>query len=139
MAIRRATADDAVAMAKIDKLVFSIPWSTTAFKTEFDYEGAVYFIAEADGKTIGYAGMRAVDGIGDITNIAVHPDYRRMGIGSRLVKSLIDEKLSAYTLEVRKSNEAAIRLYESFGFYPEGIRKGYYQDDHEDAVIMWKR
>ena len=139
MAIRRATADDASVMAGLDRIIFSIPWSELAFKTEFDYEGSRYFIYESEGKAVGYAGMRVLDDIGEITNIAVHPDYRRRGIGSELVKSLIAEGLRGYTLEVRESNKAAIAMYESFGFVPEGYRKGYYSDNHEDAVIMWLR
>ena len=139
MAIRRATADDAPLMALLDKKVFAIPWSVNAFRAEFDFDGAVYFISEEDGNVNGYAGMRVLDDIGEITNIAVHPDYRRRGIGSELVKSLIAEGLRGYTLEVRESNKAAIAMYESFGFVPEGYRKGYYSDNHEDAVIMWLR
>jgi len=93
------------------------------------------------GLLIGYAGLWAIEDEGHITNVAVHPDYRRMHLGSILVDMLIAqtrlEGLKRFTLEVRVSNQAAIALYEKFGFVSAGIRKGYYEDNNEDAMIMW--
>ena len=80
---------------------------------------------------------------GHITNVAVHPEFRHQGIGDQLVSELLSlcekENIDLVTLEVRKSNQNAIKLYEKHGFVAEGIRKAYYQDNKEDAIIMWKR
>ena len=96
-----------------------------------------------DNKVIGFAGLWTIVDEGHITNIAVHPDYRGKGIGSKLVKSLIDNSKDWYindlTLEVRYSNKIAQNLYKKYGFIEEGIRKNYYADNKEDAVIMWRR
>jgi len=93
------------------------------------------------GILVGYAGLWAIEDEGHITNVAVHPDYRRMRLGSILVELLIaqtrEEGLKRFTLEVRVSNQAAISLYEKFGFVSAGLRKGYYEDNNEDAMIMW--
>ena len=88
-----------------------------------------------------YAGLWTIMDEGHITNIAVDPSYRRMGIGSRLMESVIEiaqrSKLRGLTLEVRVSNTEAISMYKRFGFKIEGLRKNYYSDTHEDAFIMW--
>ena len=97
-------------------------------------------MAKADGKTVGYGGMYTVLDEGYITNIGVMPDYRRRGIGAKLVSKLIDysvrNSLSFLSLEVRVSNIAAIKLYDSFGFKEVGKRKNFYSNPKEDALIM---
>mgnify|MGYP005811059435 FL=1 len=103
---------------------------------------AHYFIAREGDEIIGYAGFWNVSGEGDITNIAVDEKYRRKHIGSALLEALIKKaaalKLELLTLEVRRSNIAAQRLYAKYGFEEIGIRKGYYSNNREDALIMTK-
>ncbi len=160
--IRVATAEDIDAMTELDATCFSAPWSRASFEAELTTNQlAWYLVAEemvpkgedtnselnpegeddSVGLIIGYAGLWAIEDEGHITNVAVHPDYRRMHLGHILVEMLIDqtrkEGLKRFTLEVRVSNHAAIALYEQFGFVSAGLRKGYYEDNNEDAMIMW--
>lgn len=127
----------------VEKLSFKIPWSRESFVEEITRNKfAIYISAVLDGMVIGYAGMWGVLDEGHITNIAVHPEFRNMGVGSLLLQGLIDRArerdISRMTLEVRRNNETAQRLYRKFGFEVKGIRKGYYADNGEDALIMWK-
>ena len=112
------------------------------FHDEMQNKLAVYFVAKDNGKCIGYAGFWNVSGEGDITNVAVLPEYRKNGIGSMLIsemiKTAITLKLELLTLEVRKSNIAAQGLYKKYGFDIIGERKRYYSDNGEDAWIMTK-
>ncbi len=117
------------------------PWSRASFETEIDNPLSIFFVARDDetGCMMGYGGMWLMHDVADITNIAVHPDYRREGIGGELLKLLIqiakERNMSAITLEVRESNVPAQKLYESAGFVHCGNRKRYYQGK-EDARIM---
>lgn len=127
----------------VENLSFKVPWSREAFVQEITgNKFAIYISAKYEGKVVGYAGMWSVCGEGHITNIAVHPEYRGIGIGSLLIERLIsiskEQGISCMTLEVRKSNLIAQRLYKKYGFQVSGIRKSYYSDNGEDAVIMWK-
>lgn len=126
----------------IEKDSFAIPWSRKSIEDELKNKLAIYFVALYDDKVVGYAGMWHVVTEGHITNIAVHKDYRKQGIGDKLVKKLIEtaeeKEMIGLTLEVRPSNEAAMRLYKNNGFKLEGVRKEYYEDNKEDAYIMWK-
>jgi len=141
--VRAANKDDVDRMTQLDAICFSSPWSHASFESELTTNPlAWYLIAETpEGKMVGYAGLWAIEDEGHITNVAVHPDYRRKHLGSILVEQLIEttrgEGLKKYTLEVRVTNQAAISLYEKFGFREAGIRKGYYEDNNEDAMIMW--
>jgi len=128
----------------VEKLSFSIPWSRDSFEKEIvDNNLATYLVAKVNEKAVGYIGMWKVLNEGHITNVAVHPEFRHQGIGDQLVSELLSlcekENIDLVTLEVRKSNQNAIKLYEKHGFVAEGIRKAYYQDNKEDAIIMWKR
>lgn len=127
---------------EIEKECFAIPWSRKSVEDELSNKLAIYVVALFNGKVVGYGGMWHVVTEGHITNIAVHKDYRQQGIGDSIVKELIkiaDEKeMIGLTLEVRKSNEPALMLYKNNGFKLEGIRKEYYEDNKEDAYIMWK-
>jgi len=128
----------------VEKLSFSIPWSRDSFEKEIvDNNLAIYLVAKVNEKAVGYIGMWKVLNEGHITNVAVHPEFRHQGIGDQLVSELLSlcekENIDLVTLEVRKSNQNAIKLYEKHGFVAEGIRKAYYQDNKEDAIIMWKR
>ncbi|WP_436513277.1 ribosomal protein S18-alanine N-acetyltransferase [Clostridium thermobutyricum] len=117
-------------------------WSVDELKKELDNKVAKYFIQEIDGKVVGFAGVWVVYDEGQITNIAVHPDYRRRGIATKLLEDMIEHlktlDCSIITLEVRKSNTKAYDLYSSLGFTDEGVRKRFYKDG-EDAIIMWYR
>ena len=128
------------AIMEVEHESFTIPWSRKMLSDELANKSAYYLAAVADGKAVGYAGMWLVCDEGHITNIAVHPAYRRQGAGRMLLAALLAEgerrDLALLTLEVRKSNAPAISLYRSLGFEPVGVRKGYYADTQEDAVLM---
>lgn len=141
--IRMATPGDIEAMTALDAICFTSPWSRASFEAELTTNRLAWYLVAEDqtGKLIGYAGLWAIEDEGHITNVAVHPDYRRKHLGSILVDTLIgetkNEGLKRFTLEVRASNQAAISLYEKFDFVSAGVRKGYYEDNNEDAIIMW--
>ena len=129
---------------EIENLSFKIPWSRNAFMDELTRnESAIYKVAMYGKKVVGYAGMWKVFDEGHITNIAVHPEFRKSGVGSRLLESMLEtareQGIVAMTLEVRKSNVAAQHLYHKYGFRTEGERRRYYADNGEDALIMWKQ
>ena len=130
-------------VVEVENATFHIPWTKEDFEREIKENNmAVYKVALVDGKPVGYAGMWHIVNEGHITNVAVHEDYRKMGIGEKLIDALFDvayeREMIGLTLEVRISNMAAQKLYTKKGFKPEGFRKNYYQDTKEDAVIMWK-
>ncbi|WP_333859451.1 ribosomal protein S18-alanine N-acetyltransferase [Clostridium sp.] len=127
----------------IDTLCFPVPWSRESFKREIEGNTlARYVIAKSSETIVGYAGMWLILDEAHITTIAVHPKYRRIGAGNLLLESLIEickiESINSMTLEVRKSNITAQKLYKKHGFIESGIRKAYYGDNKEDAIIMWK-
>lgn len=130
---------------ELSKNSFHVPWSLESIQQEVSNKLARYTVAidESTNKVIGFAGMWIIAGEGNITNIAVDSDFKRLGIGYNLLLSLFDickkENCPDLTLEVRVSNIAAQKLYEKAGFINEGIRKRYYEDNGEDAIIMWKR
>ena len=122
---------------------FTTPWTKESFRVEIQENGlAQYFIAEIDGKVVGYGGIWLILDEGHITNVAVGKEYRGLGVGNKLVEALIlyckEKNITNMTLEVRESNLVAQNLYKKYGFLEYGIRPNYYADDHEDAVIMWK-
>ena len=126
----------------LEKLCFPVPWSKDAFRMEVEKnQCARYYIVRMNNQLIGYGGMWLILDEAHITNIAVHPEHRRRGVGRLLMETLMKEavilKMERMTLEVRVSNKAAISLYKSLGFEEGGIRKGYYSNDREDALIMW--
>lgn len=122
-------------------------WSYDSFLTELNNQISSYRCALVDDKSalqnkcVGYMGIWKIMDEAHVTNLSVHPDYRNQKIAHRLLLDSIDEcykeKIKFITLEVRVSNEKAIHLYEKFGFKSLGIRKKYYQDNNEDALIMW--
>lgn len=119
---------------------FKNPWSLRSIEEMIAGPASYNLIAEDEGQVVGYIGILAAADEADITNVAVRPDYRRQHIGTRLLTSLLqlakEEGINCIYLEVRRSNEAARFLYEKAGFAPVGVRKGYYHNPKEDAVIM---
>lgn len=128
---------------EISSLSFSIPWSKSSYIQELTNPVAKYFVAKIDNKVVGFIGTWMILDESHITNVAVHPNYRKQGIASILLKELLNycknQRCVAYTLEVRSGNIAARLLYEKYNFKQDGIRKGYYEDNKEDAIIMWLR
>ena len=126
----------------ITLLSFATAWSIDSFNNELNNKFARYVVAKYNNKIIGYGGMWIIIDEAHITNIAVHPEFRRTGAGAFILENLVNicksEAVISMTLEVRDSNIAARNLYEKFGFLPEGVRKKYYADNKEDAIIMWK-
>jgi len=124
----------------IERASFSYPWSPRFFLQELRVPCARSLLAVLGGKTVGYIVYWILPSEVDIHNLAVRPTYRRQGIGRSLLQGVVEEakrnRASKVTLEVRKSNEAAQRLYHSLGFVARGVRKGYYSDDGEDALAM---
>ena len=165
--IRRAEENDVLAIEQIEKQCFSVPWSYESLHKDIvENDLAFYVVAEiagqqcdsagqqcdgdgqqcsetaADGQVCGYVGVWKIFDEGHITNVAVTPEYRRMHIGRAMLETLIEVTgqagIERYTLEVRAGNQPAIKLYEGLGFKAEGIRPGYYEDNGEDALIMWR-
>ena len=140
--ITKMRVEDVPEIAALERVCFKVPWSEKSFRDEMSNKLALYLVAKDNGKCIGYAGFWNVSGEGGITNVAVLPEYRRQGIGSKLITEMIKTaealKLDLLTLEVRKSNSAAQNLYAKFGFEIIGERKRYYSDNNEDAFIMTK-
>ena len=138
--IRRMTLADVDGVAAVEAATFPTPWSLDAFISEMKNVAARYLVAEKDGRIIGYAGAWIILDESHITNIAVLKDERGQGIGRALTHGLmqyLSNLGAAYaTLEVRKSNEVAQNLYVSLGFIKLGVRKRYYEDNGEDALIM---
>ena len=142
MTIRWMQLQDLDSVMIIEMASFATPWLYSSFENELLMNNlAHYLVCEVDGAIAGYIGCWHVMDEGHITNVAVHPDYRRKGVAKALILSLMDfahsVKISALTLEVRVSNHEAIQLYKGFGFVPHGVRPKYYQDTQEDALIMW--
>jgi len=133
---------DLDAIERIERRSYRTPWSRSMFAGELAKPSSICLGAFEGSDLLGYViNSRYVDAW-HIMNVAVDPDRRRRGIATRLLERLFeltrDDERRGYTLEVRISNEDAIRLYEQLGFEPRGIRRGYYTDNKEDALIMWR-
>lgn len=120
----------------------SSPWSRSSFEQEIDHAPSVFIVAKRGGAVAGFAGAWVVADECHITTIAVTPAFRRQGLGRMMVNDLLSRAKSkgaaCATLEVRAGNASAIALYEGLGFKSAGVRKAYYPDNNEDAVIMWR-
>jgi len=128
---------------EVERQCFTTPWSRYSFVCELkDNQLSHYIVAKHSDRVIGYAGMWIILDEAHVTNVGVLPEYRGEGVGEFLMRSLIaaakERGANKMTLEVRKSNYVAQNLYTKLGFEPVGIRRGYYQDDKEDAVLMLK-
>ena len=130
------------AVLRIESQVYPRPWSLALFMSELGLRSTrCYVVARIDGTVVGYAGLMLTGDDAHITTIAVDPAWHRHQIGTRLLAFLAHESLRRgarnLTLEVRVSNEPAQGMYRQFGFKPAGVRKGYYQETNEDALVMW--
>ena len=139
--IRRLTYADLPQVVAIERRAFTTPWSLAMFVLELSKPSGVCLAAETGGELVGYLICSRYDTVWHVMNVAVDPDLRRHGIATALIAALLAEIGVAdaqVTLEVRRSNTGAIALYERFGFKSAGLRRRYYQDNGEDAVIMWR-
>ena len=132
--------DDLGPVAGMEAEIFSDAWSKAAFAEELASPLSTLYTAKQGEELAGYLVLRCVYDEGEIINVAVNPRFRRCGCGRLLMQAALEqakrEKLSVLMLEVRRSNLAAIRLYESFGFVAVGERKGYYENPKEDDLLM---
>lgn len=137
------TTDHLEALMKIDAQVYPEPWSRRLWLTELGRQHRTYLAAELDGEVVGYIGaLRSADDLHVMTVVA-RPDRQQQGIGSLLLRHTVEQGIAtgatAMTLEVRVSNTPAQALYRRFGMVPAGVRRGYYEPDREDALVMWVR
>ena len=140
VSISVATQNDIPAIANIEEHCFSTPWSKNAIRESME-SNTTFYVATIDNNIAGYMGLSKIVGEGYVTNVAVLPEYRRRGIGKKLLEFVIENsknELEFISLEVRVSNVAAISLYESFDFKNVGLRKRFYTNPQEDAFIMTK-
>lgn len=140
---RNMTPEDVPCISRLEEETFSMPWSPESFLEMIGKEDVRYYVAEEEGQILGGCGVWMIAGEGNITNVVVAPKARNRGIATAMLRHLMmegdREGLTAYTLEVRVSNAAAIHVYEKLGFVLAGIRPGFYEKPVEDAMIFWKR
>jgi len=139
--IRRLAYADLPQVIAVERRAFSTPWSLAMFVLELSKPSGICLAAVRAGRIVGYMVCSRYDVVWHVMNVAVDDRLRRGGIATALIErlfSIADTPGEQYTLEVRTSNDAAIRLYERFGFRAAGRRRGYYHDNREDAVIMWR-
>ena len=143
--LRRLTLHDLNEIDVIERAVYPTPWSRSMFAGELAKPSSLClgaFDPEREGALVGYLIVSRYVDAWHIMNLAVHPAYRRRRVASGLLDELFEltvgDSRRGYTLEVRVSNTSAISLYERFGFEASGVRRGYYTDNREDALIMWK-
>jgi ribosomal-protein-alanine N-acetyltransferase len=139
--IRRLTYADLPQVIAIERRAFPTPWSLAMFVLELSKPSGICLAAMLEGRLSAYLICSRYDRVWHIMNVAVDPDCRRRGLATALLSRLIervDDEDARYTLEVRRSNHPAIELYERFGFLVAGMRRRYYQDNGEDALVMWR-
>jgi ribosomal-protein-alanine N-acetyltransferase len=139
--IRRLTYSDLPQVIAIERRAFPTPWSLAMFVLELSKPSGICLAAVEKGRVVGYLVCSRYDTVWHLMNVAVDDSRRREGIARALLEHLFDEAdgpNEQYTLEVRPSNEPAIAMYERFGFRRAGMRRGYYHDNKEDALIMWR-
>jgi len=138
---RKMVKEDAAGVELVEKASFGMPWSRQSFWEAAVNKDAYYLLALDENEIVGYAGTWLVADEAHIMNVAIAPMHRMMGLGRKMMVELIrivkEKGITAMTLEVRPSNTVARKLYEKMGFKSVGLRKGYYEDNKEDAMIMW--
>lgn len=141
--IRRMEAADLEQVAELEKQCFRENWSYGLLEAGLHSAYDWYYVFVQEERILGYCNLRILAGEGEVQRIAVLPRYRRLGVARKMMETMVtcarDSQVSAVSLEVRQSNLPARNLYESFGFRAESVRKGYYRNPAEDALIMWKR
>jgi ribosomal-protein-alanine N-acetyltransferase len=141
LSLRRLTYSDLPQVIAIERRSFPTPWSLAMFVLELSKPSGICLAATVGGRVAGYLVCSRYDAVWHIMNICIDPDRRRQGIATALLQRLLErvnDPDAQLTLEVRRSNDPAIVLYEGFGFRTAGLRRRYYQDNGEDAVIMWR-
>jgi ribosomal-protein-alanine N-acetyltransferase len=141
LSLRRLTYADLPQVIGIERRSFPTPWSLAMFVLELSKPSGICLAATVDGRVVGYLVCSRYDAVWHLMNICVDPDRRRLGVATALLRRLlarIEDPSAQVTLEVRRSNGPAIELYERFGFRSAGLRRRYYQDNGEDALIMWR-
>ena len=139
--INRLTYADLPQVIAIERRAFPTPWSLAMFVLELSKPSGICLSARRDGRMCGYVVCSRYDTVWHIMNVAVDPDERRTGVATCLLEALLErvgDEGARFTLEVRQSNAAAIELYGRFGFRTAGLRRRYYQDNGEDAYVMWR-
>jgi ribosomal-protein-alanine N-acetyltransferase len=141
--LRRLQLADLDAIERIERASYPTPWSRSMFASELAKPSSLSLGAvDETGRLVGYLVLSRYVDAWHVMNVAVAPESRRRGIASALLRRLLDQTKDdgqrGYTLEVRVSNVGAISLYQRFGFRPKGVRRGYYTDNREDALIMWR-
>jgi [ribosomal protein S18]-alanine N-acetyltransferase len=141
--LRRLHLADLDAIERIERASYPTPWSRSMFASELAKPSSLSLGAvDETGRLVGYLVLSRYVDAWHVMNVAVAPESRRRGIASALLRRLLDQTKDdaqrGYTLEVRVSNLGAISLYQRFGFRPKGLRRGYYTDNREDALIMWR-
>ncbi len=139
--IRRLTYADLPQVIAIERRAFPAPWSLAMFVLELSKPSGICLAAWRGRRIVGYLVCSRYDTVWHVMNVAVDPDVQSEGVGSALLARLVeevDDGTARFTLEVRRSNAHAIRVYERFGFRSAGLRRRYYQDNGEDALIMWR-
>jgi ribosomal-protein-alanine N-acetyltransferase len=140
--IRKMTEQDLDCIMRIEKESFTLPWSRESFAGELKNQFSNYLVCDCEGEVAAYVGIWVVYEEAHITNVAVGVKYRRMGIGRALMleaeKLARQKKAHCILLEVRPSNQAALNMYRELGYVPTGLRKAYYSDNQEDAIVMTK-
>jgi ribosomal-protein-alanine N-acetyltransferase len=143
--IRRLSYPDLPQVIRIERRAFPTPWSLAMFVLELSKSSGICLAAVLDSagarQLVGYLICSRYETVWHVMNVAVAPEHRREGVASALLGELyarVDDTQARYTLEVRRSNDGAIRLYEREGFRAAGLRRRYYQDNGEDALVMWR-
>ncbi len=133
--------EDVTRVMEIERQCFTTPWSESAYLTELANRSAHYIVARIGDKIVGFSGMWIIIDEAHITTIGVDPDYRGRKIGEQILFSMLEEahrrRARRATLEVRESNNVAQGLYRKYGFVAAAIRRGYYSDNNENAIVMW--
>ncbi len=139
--LRRMRPEDVPAVMVIELECFTVPWRESAYMTELANRSAYYIVACIDSEIVGYGGEWVIMDEAHITTIGVAAKHRGKKIGEQVLVALLEEAMrqraKRATLEVRESNQVAQNLYRKYGFQPAAIRRGYYTDNHENAVVMW--
>ena len=140
VSVREMVQADVEGVAQIEREAFSQPWSEQGFLDALKQKNAVFLIAECEGQLVGYCGLYYAADEGEITNVAVKESFRRRNIADKIISEIVktarQKKIAAIYLEVRESNVPARRLYEKHGFISSGIRKNFYRNPQEHAVVM---